>query len=95
MEEFTDIVGVAIANGTQWGYNATISANSSLTDGWLEVLVVKRFPIFKAGLMVGKLFSRRFQDSRYVSRFQARRVLLERGSPGPAQILGRLHPFTR
>ncbi|MEM7656490.1 MAG: diacylglycerol kinase family protein [Bacteroidota bacterium] len=87
-ETFSDIVGIAVANGTQWGYNATISADSSLTDGWLEVLVVKRFPIIKAGLMVGKLFSRTFQDSRYVHRFQARKVLIERDAAGPAQIDG-------
>lgn len=86
--EFSDIVGIVIANGTQWGYDVKISSNARLTDGLFDILVVKKFPILKAGLMVRKLFNGKFQDSRYVEGFQAKEVFIKRKMSGAAQVDG-------
>ncbi|RMG72340.1 MAG: hypothetical protein D6722_05575 [Bacteroidetes bacterium] len=86
--DFTDILGVVIANGTQWGYDAKVSTEARLADGLLDLLVVRKFPLIKAGAMVGKMFRGRFHRSRYVEVFRFRELLIERAAPGPAQIDG-------
>ncbi|GAB4423562.1 MAG: diacylglycerol kinase family lipid kinase [Bacteroidia bacterium] len=85
---FHDILGVLIANGTQWGYDARITTEARLSDGLLDILVVRKFPLIEAGLVVGRLFSGQFQDSRYVEGFRARHLVIERAAPGYAQIDG-------
>ncbi|MEM7372238.1 MAG: diacylglycerol kinase family protein [Bacteroidota bacterium] len=86
--EFSEILGIVVANGTQWGYDVKISTNARLTDGLFDVLVVKKFPILKAGLMVKKLFSGKFQNSRYVEEFQAKKLTIRRKMSGAAQVDG-------
>lgn len=88
VHHFTGIIGVVIANGTQWGYDAKVSTEARLSDGLLDLLVVRRFPLIKAGMMVGKMFSGRFQRSRYVEVFRMRHLRIERAAAGPAQIDG-------
>lgn len=89
--EFSDIFGIAIANGKQWGYDAKVSPHSSITDGLLDILVVRRFPLLKAGLVVSRLFNGKFERSKYVEVFQGKSLLIRRKKPGSAQIDG--EPF--
>jgi diacylglycerol kinase (ATP) len=88
---FEQIVGIIIANGTQWGYDATITPHASLNDGFLDVLVVHKFPLVKVGLIVSKMFRGRFPDSNYASVFQAKEIDIFRQEAGPAQVDG--EPF--
>jgi diacylglycerol kinase (ATP) len=92
VKEFDDILGVAVANGTQWGYDAKVSSGASITDGVLDLLVLHRFPLIKVGLIVGKMFNGQFHDSRYVEFFQARAIDIFREDEGYAQIDG--EPFS-
>ncbi|MEZ4776812.1 MAG: YegS/Rv2252/BmrU family lipid kinase [Bacteroidia bacterium] len=85
---FNEIMGIAIANGTQWGYDAKISPDSSITDGMLDLIIIHKFPLLMAGLIVGKLFSGQFQDSKYVEVYKARSIDIVRREAGPAQIDG-------
>ncbi|MEZ4827173.1 MAG: YegS/Rv2252/BmrU family lipid kinase [Bacteroidia bacterium] len=85
---FHNIMGIAIANGTQWGYDAKISPEAKITDGMLDIIVVHKFPLLKAGLIVGKLFSGQLRDSRYVEVFKGRHIFISRAHAGPAQIDG-------
>ncbi|WP_316747016.1 diacylglycerol kinase family lipid kinase [Pedobacter gandavensis] len=38
---------VSVANSSQYGNNAHISPNASITDGLLDVCIIKKFPLFK------------------------------------------------
>lgn len=91
-KEFNNILGVAVANGTQWGYDAKVSSGASLTDGVLDLLIVHQFPLIKVGLIVGKMFNGQFHDSKYVEFFQAKRIDIYRDDEGYAQIDG--EPFS-
>ena len=86
--EFEDIIAIVIANGTQWGYDAKVSTDARLTDGLFDIMIIRKFPILKAGLLLQKLFSGKFQNSRYVEGFQAKEILISRAQAGPAQIDG-------
>ncbi|MDX2246796.1 MAG: YegS/Rv2252/BmrU family lipid kinase [Bacteroidia bacterium] len=88
IQVFHKIMGIAIANGTQWGYDAKISPDARITDGMLDLIIIHKFPLLKAGLIVGKLFSGQFQDSRYVEIYKARTIEITRANAGPAQIDG-------
>lgn len=83
-----DIMGIAIANGTQWGYDAKISPHASLRDGLLDVIIVKKFPIIDAASIVRRLFNGKIKRSRYVEVFQAKRIDIHRETEGTAQIDG-------
>ncbi|MEO1450047.1 MAG: hypothetical protein AAFV07_11000, partial [Bacteroidota bacterium] len=87
-ETFEDVIGIVLANGTQWGYDVKAHASASITDGWLDVMVVHKFPLIQAGSIVAKMFKGRFQNSRYVKVFQVKKIIIERESPGFAQIDG-------
>jgi len=89
--EFSNIFGIAIANGKQWGYDAKISPHSSITDGLLDILVVKKFPLLKAGFVVSRLFNGKFERSKYVEVFQGKSLQILRQKPGSAQVDG--EPF--
>lgn len=85
---FEDSIGVVVANGTQWGYDVKAHASASITDGWLDVMVVHKFPLIQAGSIVAKMFQGRFQRSRYVKVFQVKELTIQREGPGYAQIDG-------
>lgn len=85
---FEDVIGIVLANGTQWGYDVKAHASASITDGWLDVMVVKKFPLIQAGSIVAKMFQGRFQNSKYVEVFQVKEMRIEREAPGFAQIDG-------
>ncbi len=86
--DFQQIVGIAIANGTQWGYNAQVSPHASLNDGFLDVIVVRKFPLVKVGLLVSQMFRGRFPDSNYVTVFKAKHIQIHRETAGPVQVDG-------
>ena len=85
---FEGVMGVAIANGSQWGYDAKISPQASITDGLLDVIVVRKFPLIKVGAILGKLFSGKMERSKYVEVFKGKKVIIERSVSGSAQVDG-------
>ena len=86
--QYEGLMGIAIANGSQWGYNAKISPHASITDGYLDVIVVRKFPLIKIGMFVGKLFNGKVEKSKYVEVFRAKKVFIRRDSSGDAQVDG-------
>ena len=89
--ERESIMGIAIANGTQWGYDAKISPQASLTDGLLDVIIVRQFPLIDAGSLVSRLFNGQIYNSRYVEVMQGKKIDILRTSAGSAQVDG--EPF--
>lgn len=86
--DFEEIMGIAIANGTQWGYDAKISSSARITDGMLDLIVVHKFPLIKVGMILGRLFKGQFEGSRYVEVYRAKVIEIERAEAGDAQIDG-------
>lgn len=86
--EFRDVFGVVIALGGQWGYDAKVGRNVSLTDGLFDILVVRAFPFIQAGLMVSRMFNGTLKGSRNIIPFQGKEVSITREFPGSIQIDG-------
>ncbi len=85
---FEEVLGLTVANGTQWGYDARVAARASLTDGLLDLIVVQKFPFHQAAKVLSQLFKGKFDRSPYVQVFRARELLLRRDAPGNAQVDG-------
>jgi diacylglycerol kinase family enzyme len=85
---FPEVMGVLVANGGQWGYDARISAGAKLDDGLLDVLIVRRFPVVHGLVMAQRLFRGTFQDSPFVELHRAREVEIFREKPGYCQTDG-------
>lgn len=69
---------ISFANSSQFGYNTRIAPGASMTDGMLDVCVVKKPPI-KAFPGIAHLFLRhRANRSKYMDTYQAARVEVKR-----------------
>lgn len=86
--EFPNVFAVVIANGGQWGYDAKVSRNGSLTDGVFDILVVKEFSVFQSGILVSRMFNGTLSGSKNVTSFQGKEVTIQRKQEGNIQIDG-------
>lgn len=57
------VLFVAFANSNQFGYNATIAPNARLSDGLLDVCIVKKPQIFRIPVIAGLLLLKRIDIS--------------------------------
>lgn len=87
-QTFTDVVGMVVANGTQWGYAAKIAAGSSLTDGLLDVRILRRFPLILTPPLLVQLFDGSLHTSPYLTAFRTPHLRIRRPEAGIAQVDG-------
>lgn len=85
---FDDVFGVVVALGGQWGYDAKVGRNVSLTDGLFDILVVRAFPLIQAGVMASRMFYGSLKGSRNIIFFQGKEVEIVREEEGSIQIDG-------
>lgn len=57
---------LSVANTCQFGNNCYINPAGDVTDGLLEIVVFKPFPLWKAPVLVYKLFNKSIHVSKYV-----------------------------
>ena len=83
-----EAVFITVGNASQWGNNARICGAASVEDGLFNITVVKPFSTFKFPVLLARLLSGRIEGSRSTVCLQGRKVLIERGAPGPAHFDG-------
>lgn len=86
--ELPEMLGIEIANGRQWGYEAEAAPIASVRDGMLDVVLIRRIPLYAIPDVVRRLFTGKFGQSNRVETMQATHVTIKRASEGPAQIDG-------
>lgn len=87
-EHVLPAVIVTIGNINQWGNEARITPLASVTDGMLDVAVMAPFGAMEIPVLAAKLMDGRLQTSRRVTMLRGRKVILRRGSSGPAHLDG-------
>lgn len=65
---------VNFANAGQYGNNAWIAPSASLSDGLLDVCILKSFPIGQAPGIVFRLFNKTLEASKYYEVIQAKEI---------------------
>lgn len=79
---------VAVCNANQYGNNAYIAPAASITDGLLDLVLVRDIPRIKVAMLgVGMMWGT-LANSRNIIHRKVRNVSIERLQPGPAHIDG-------
>lgn len=79
---------LAVANSTQYGNDARIAPLASLTDGLLDVCVVRTPPWGELTSTVVRLFRGELHHSAALTVRKGRRIVITRRSAGPAHVDG-------
>ncbi len=65
---------VNVANGRQFGYNFTIAPDASVTDGLLDLVVIRKFPKLLGGVLAAQALWGKITDNPYVQHHRAKEV---------------------
>lgn len=68
---------VSFANGSQFGNGVAIAPEAQIDDGYLDVVVLKKFPKTSLARLVWKLFHHTIHHSRYVETFRCKKVSIQ------------------
>ncbi len=56
-----------IANTRQFGNNAYIAPHASTVDGLVEIVLVKKFPLYYGALFAARMFSKNLKEDQYIT----------------------------
>ena len=79
---------VSCANASQYGNNAYIAPQASMSDGLLDVIVMEPFGILDAAHVAFDLMNKTLNKSNKVKTFKTKKVLIHRRSEGPVHFDG-------
>jgi diacylglycerol kinase (ATP) len=79
---------LSIANSSQYGNNVHIAPKALVSDGWLEVCIVKPFPMYCFPILGWRMLNKTIQHSAYVSITQAQNIKITRPTAGPVHLDG-------
>jgi diacylglycerol kinase (ATP) len=79
---------ISIANSSQYGNNAHISPSASVTDGLLDICIVKEFPMIKLPVLAYEMLTATTDKSRFVEIIKGRNIKINRPDDGAIHIDG-------
>jgi YegS/Rv2252/BmrU family lipid kinase len=82
---------VACCNASQYGNNAYIAPHASITDGMLDVIVIRKASILQRAMLGIDLMTGTIDQNKLIETMRVKSVVIERTSPGSAHIDG--EPF--
>jgi diacylglycerol kinase (ATP) len=86
-----EAVVLSIANSSQYGNNAHVSPHASVTDGLLDICIIKQFPLYKIPLLAYYMMSAKTDQSDMVEIIKGRNIRITRVDDAPIHIDG--EPF--
>lgn len=84
----TEAFVLVVANASQYGNNAYIAPEADLSDGLLDLALIRPFSPLEAPIVLGDLMRRRLGGNKYYSTQQTTQVCIERTHPGPVHVDG-------
>ncbi len=75
-----DAFFVTVANANQWGNNVRVAPTSHISDGLLQLVVLKSFHWFSIPVLAIRLLNGTFHKSAKVQTYQAKSIKIERSS---------------
>lgn len=79
---------ISIANSSQYGNNAHIAPFASVSDGLLDICIIKPFPLYSFPMMGYRMFSKTAHKSKFVEIIQGREIRIIRESAGAVHVDG-------
>ena len=68
---------ITFANSNQFGYNAAIAPQATLTDGLIDVSIVDKIPIEHVPITGPLVYANHFELSQHVEMFKAREIVVK------------------
>ena len=84
----TEAFVLVVANASQYGNNAYIAPEADLSDGMLDLAIIRPFPVLEAALVLGDLMRGKLADNKYYHTERVRHVRIERTSGGSVHLDG-------
>jgi YegS/Rv2252/BmrU family lipid kinase len=82
---------VTIANSPEYGVGAIIAPRAVPNDGWLDLIILDPFSIWKALLNLYRLFNGKIADIKEYHHYRVKTVEIFREEPGNIEIDGNPH----
>lgn len=79
---------IAVANASQYGNNAYIAPTASITDGMLDVTIIKEFPPVDGAKMALQLFLKEIDKNEYTTTYQGQNIVIASSHKVPYHIDG-------
>lgn len=79
---------VTCANASQWGNNAYIAPQASMSDGLMDVVIMEPFDIIEAPQIAIDIFSKTLDKSSRIKTFRTRHLHVHRSEEGPIHYDG-------
>ncbi len=73
---------VSVANASQYGNNAYIAPQASMSDGLLDVIIMEPFDILEAPQVAIELFNKTLDKNKKIKTFRAKHIHIHRKSAG-------------
>ncbi len=73
---------LSVANASQYGNDAYIAPQASMSDGWLDVVIMEPFDILEAPEVCIALMNKIINNSTKIKSFKARDIVVRRKAPG-------------
>lgn len=84
----TDSFVVTIANASQYGNDAFIAPKAKLTDGLMDLVILKPFSTLNMPKVVFQLFNKKIDKNIHEYSTKVKKILIERENPGFIHIDG-------
>lgn len=68
---------ITFANSNQYGNNAFIAPQSIINDGWISIIILKKFSLLHAIPLAYKLFTKRINSSSFVEEFKINKIQIK------------------
>jgi YegS/Rv2252/BmrU family lipid kinase len=69
---------ITIANSNQFGYNTVIAPKAEVDDGWLDLVVAKKWPLTETPRVVTLVYTNKIDHSPYIEVIRAREIIVTR-----------------
>ena len=79
---------ISIANSSQYGNNAYISPLAKLDDGYLDICIIKPFPLVQFPVLGFHLFNKSVHTTEYVEIIKGKEIIIKRKNAGIVHIDG-------
>ncbi|MEC3880734.1 diacylglycerol/lipid kinase family protein [Parapedobacter sp. 10938] len=79
---------ISVANSPQYGNNAYVAPQASVTDGLLDVCIIHKFPLYTIPMMVYHLFNKTADQSEYVEIIPGKHIRIEREAADAVHVDG-------
>jgi YegS/Rv2252/BmrU family lipid kinase len=67
---------VALANSNQYGNNAYISPNSIIDDGYLRLIILKRFPLIYIFEFAYRIFNKKISTFKFITELKGKEITI-------------------